>query len=93
MANAGTVLAPVSAAIRTRWVWLATVSTVALVTVGVLIGRGGFGQLIIDGLRNNFYKAEITTGAVACVALALVLDLILAGAGRLLTPWSRRRAS
>src|SRR5439155_11534051 len=72
---------------------LATVSTVALVTVGVLIGRGGFGQLIIDGLRNNFYKAEITTGAVACVALALVLDLILAGAGRLLTPWSRRRAS
>jgi osmoprotectant transport system permease protein len=72
---------------------LATVSTVALVTVGVLIGRGGLGQLIIDGFRNNFYKAEITTGAVLCVALALVLDLVLAGVSRLLTPWSRRAAS
>src|SRR6266480_113098 len=67
---------------------LATVSTVALVTVGVLIGRGGFGQLIIDGLRNNFYKAEISTGAILCVALALVLDVVLAAVGRLLTPWS-----
>ena len=72
---------------------LATVSTVALVTVGVLIGRGGFGQLIIDGLRNNFYKAEISTGAILCVALALVLDVVLAAVGRLLTPWSRRRAA
>jgi osmoprotectant transport system permease protein len=72
---------------------LTTVSTVALVTVGVLIGRGGLGQLIIDGFRNNFYKAEITAGAILAVALALVLDLVLAGVGWLLTPWSRRRAS
>jgi osmoprotectant transport system permease protein len=71
---------------------LATVSTVALVTVGVLVGRGGLGQLIIDGFRNNFFKAEITVGAVGCVALALVLDLLLAGLSRLLTPWSRRVA-
>jgi osmoprotectant transport system permease protein len=72
---------------------LATVSTVALVTVGVLIGRGGFGQLIIDGFRNNFYKAEIATGAVLCVVLAVILDLLLAGLGWLLTPWGRRRAA
>jgi len=72
---------------------LATVSTVALVTVGVLVGRGGFGQLIIDGFRNNFYKAEISTGAILCVLLAVVLDLLLAGLGWVLTPWGRRRAS
>jgi osmoprotectant transport system permease protein len=71
---------------------LATVSTVALVTVGALIGYGGLGDLILTGFRNNFYKAEILTGAVLCVALALVLDLLLATAGRLLTPWSRRAA-
>jgi osmoprotectant transport system permease protein len=70
---------------------LATVSTVALVTVGVLVGRGGFGQLIIDGFRNNFYKAEIATGAIACVVLAVLLDLMLAALGRVLTPWSRHR--
>jgi osmoprotectant transport system permease protein len=69
---------------------LATVSTVALVTVGALIGYGGLGDLILTGFRNNFYKAEILTGAVLCVGLALVLDLLLATAGRLLTPWSRR---
>ena len=51
---------------------LATVSTVALVTVGVVLGQGGLGQLIISGLRNNFYKAEIATGTMLCVALGLV---------------------
>jgi osmoprotectant transport system permease protein len=70
---------------------LATVSTVALVTVGVLVGHGGLGQLILGGFRNNFYRAEIVTGTVLCVALALVLDLALAGVGRLLTPWLATR--
>jgi osmoprotectant transport system permease protein len=72
---------------------LATVSTVALVTVGSLIGKGGLGELIMGGFRNNFYKAEILTGTILCVALALVLDLILATLGRVLTPWARRRAA
>jgi osmoprotectant transport system permease protein len=70
---------------------LATVSTVALMTVGALIGQGGLGNLILGGFRNNFYRAEITTGTILCVALALVLDLVLAGVGRLLTPWTRQR--
>jgi osmoprotectant transport system permease protein len=46
--------------------------------------------LIIGGFRNNFYRAEIVTGTLLCVALALVLDLLLAGLARLLTPWARR---
>ena len=37
---------------------LATVSTVALVTVGALVGKGGLGDLILGGFRNNFYKAR-----------------------------------
>src|SRR3954463_16717336 len=72
---------------------LATVSTVALVTIGAIIGQGGLGDLIMGGFWNNFYKAEILTGTVLCVGLALVLDLALVGLGRLLTPWSRGRAS
>ncbi|GAB3074705.1 ABC transporter permease [Micromonospora schwarzwaldensis] len=72
---------------------LATVSTVALVTVGVVVGRGGLGQLIFAGFQNNFYKAQIMTGTVLCVLLALALDLVLAGVGRLLTPWLRGRNS
>ena len=68
---------------------IATVSTVALTTVGVLVGHGGLGQLIYGGFNANFYRAEIVTGAVACVLLALVADLLLAGVERALTPWAR----
>jgi osmoprotectant transport system permease protein len=72
---------------------LATVSTVAMTTIGVLVGHGGLGELIIGGFRSNFYRAEILTGTVLCVALALALDLLLLAAGRLATPWARRRAA
>ncbi|WP_245821149.1 ABC transporter permease [Geodermatophilus pulveris] len=68
---------------------IATVSTVALVTVGVITGNGGLGQLIVGGFNANFYRAEIVTGAVGCVLLALVADVLLAGLERLLTPWTR----
>ena len=68
---------------------IATVSTVALTTVGVLVGHGGFGQMIVGGFNANFYRAEIVTGTVGCVLLALLADLLLAGVERLLTPWTR----
>jgi osmoprotectant transport system permease protein len=70
---------------------IATVSTVALTTVGVLVGHGGLGQLITGGFNANFYRAEIVTGAVGCVLLALVADVLLAGVERLVTPWARVR--
>lgn len=69
---------------------VATVSTVALVTVGVVVSNGGLGQLIFSGLNNNLYRAEIFTATVLCVLLALVADLLLLGLERLLTPWTRR---
>jgi osmoprotectant transport system permease protein len=69
---------------------IATVSTVALVTVGVIVGHGGLGQLITGGFNANFYRAEIVTGSLGCVLLALLADLLLAGVERLLTPWARR---
>jgi osmoprotectant transport system permease protein len=72
---------------------IATVSTVALTTVGVLVGHGGLGQLIYGGFNANFYRAEIVTGAIACVLLALVADLLLAGVERVLTPWTRTARS
>jgi osmoprotectant transport system permease protein len=72
---------------------VATVSTVALVTVGAIVGPGGLGTLLLAGLRNNFYHAEIMTAALATVLLGLVADLLLAGLTRLLTPWSRGRTA
>ncbi len=72
---------------------IATVSTVALTTVGVLVGHGGFGQMIVGGFNANFYRAEIVTGTVGCVLLALLADLLLAGVERVLTPWTRAARS
>ncbi len=67
---------------------VATVSTVALTTVGSLVAYGGLGQLIKDGVSTNF-RAELMTAAVLCVLLAVVLDIVLVLAQRLLTPWTR----
>ncbi len=69
---------------------IATVSTVALVTVGVVVGHGGLGQLLFAGFNNNLYRAEIFTATALCVLLALVADVLLLGLERLLTPWARR---
>ena len=68
---------------------LATVSTVALVTVGVVVGYGGLGQLMYRGFT-SLYRAEIVTATVLTLAIALVADVTLWLAGRLATPWTRR---
>jgi osmoprotectant transport system permease protein len=68
---------------------VATVTTIGLVTVTVLIGAGGYGVLIEDGLGRNF-STPIVVGATLSVAMAVGFDLILLGIERLLTPWARR---
>jgi osmoprotectant transport system permease protein len=69
---------------------VATVSTVALVTVGVVVSNGGLGQLIFEGFNNNLYRAQILTASLLCVLLAALADLLLLVVERLLTPWMRR---
>ncbi len=68
---------------------LATVSTVALVTVGVLVGPGGLGNFLTAGFRVG-YKAEVMTATIIIFLLGLTLDLLLAGVSRLIMPWTRR---
>ena len=67
---------------------IATVSTVALTTVGALVAYGGLGNLIQHGVARNF-RAELLTASVLCVLLALVLDALIVLAQRALTPWTR----
>ena len=67
---------------------VATVTTVGLVTVAAIIGEGGLGRLILDGLRRTFWT-PMTVGAALSITLALVLDLAIWGIGRALTPWAR----
>ncbi|GGX28590.1 ABC transporter permease [Streptomyces chryseus] len=67
---------------------IATVSTVALTTVGAIVGYGGLGTLIVDGL-DSLFKAQVLTASVICVLLAVAADLLLLGVQRALTPWTR----
>ncbi|WP_460445344.1 ABC transporter permease [Angustibacter aerolatus] len=71
---------------------VAAVSTVALTTVGAVVGYGGLGDLIYNGLRTVF-KAQVLTASVLCVLLALALDVLLLGVQRLATPWRRGRSA
>lgn len=68
---------------------VATVSTVALVTVGSIVGPyGGLGNLLLDAVSSQF-RAQILAARVLCVALAVALALLLVVAQRLATPWTR----
>ena len=67
---------------------IATVTTIGLVTVTALIGEGGLGSLIYDGLLRDF-KTPLVVGTVLSVLLAVLADLGLAGVQRLVTPWAR----
>ncbi len=68
---------------------VATVSTVALATIGYLIGEGGLGNLIAEGF-SNYFKAEVFYASLLCVVLAVVLDGALVLLQRLMLPWARR---
>lgn len=68
---------------------VATVSTVALVTVGALVGTGGLGQELSDAF-SSYFKAEALTAAVLCVLLAITADLLIVTVGWFLTPWRHK---
>jgi osmoprotectant transport system permease protein len=74
---------------------VAAVTTIGLVTVAAIIGGnrfGGLGQFITEGLQTDF-DTKIYLGAVGSVILAFVVDGLLVGVQRWLTPWTRVRAA
>jgi osmoprotectant transport system permease protein len=66
-----------------------SVSSISLVTVASLVGISSLGTLFTDGFQRGIV-AEVLTGLVVTVVLAVVLDLLLAMLGRALTPWLQR---
>jgi osmoprotectant transport system permease protein len=69
---------------------VATMSTVSLVSVAGIIGRGGLGFLLSQGFQKD-NPWEIWAGVLASVALAGALDVVLVVGTRLATPWRRAR--
>lgn len=67
---------------------VATVSTVALTTVGAIVSAGGLGELLLEAVDTQF-RPQVLTASVLCVLLAVTFDLLLVGVQRVLTPWTR----
>lgn len=65
-----------------------TVSTIALTTVGAVLGVPSLGSLFVDGFQRNI-AAEIITGLVLSATLALLLDGLVVLGGWLAMPWTR----
>jgi osmoprotectant transport system permease protein len=65
---------------------IATTTTVGLAALAFLAGAGGLGAAIFDDV--NFRSNVLVAGGL-CVALAVVLDLLVLGVQRALTPWMR----
>jgi osmoprotectant transport system permease protein len=69
---------------------IASVTVVGLVTITVLVGEGGLGVFILDGLRRNF-STPIMLGVTLSVLLAVTIDVVLVLLERVLTPWAHRK--
>lgn len=84
---------PIALPVIIAGVRIATVTTIGLVTVTALIGIQSLGSLIVNiGLAQFFFTA-VLIGASGAVVLAIAADLGLSALQRLLTPWSRSRAT
>lgn len=82
---------PLAVPVIVAGIRIATVTVIGLVTVTSLLGLGGLGFFILDGLRRSIiFPTEIVVGVVLSVVLAAVLDLTLMWLGRLATPWAGR---
>jgi ABC-type proline/glycine betaine transport systems, permease component len=65
---------------------VAAVSNVSVVSVAALLGIAQLGSLFTDGFARDFVD-PIVVGILACMALALALDVVIVLVSRLLTPW------
>ncbi|HQA77151.1 MAG TPA: ABC transporter permease [Propionicimonas sp.] len=67
---------------------VAAVSNVSIVSVAALLGIEQLGSLFTDGFARNFLD-PIIVGILACMVLAVALDLAIHWLTRVLTPWQR----
>jgi osmoprotectant transport system permease protein len=79
---------PLAVSVIIAGVRVAAVTTIGLTTVTALIGQGGLGFLILQGIQ-TFFSTPLLIGAVLSVALAVAVDGLLVLLQRAVTPWER----
>jgi osmoprotectant transport system permease protein len=70
---------------------VAAVTTIGLVTVTSMLGKGGLGYFILIGIQTSTPNStSIIVGIVLSVLLAVAVDLLLWLSERALAPWARK---
>ncbi|TXN32833.1 ABC transporter permease [Lacisediminihabitans profunda] len=83
---------PLAGPVLLAGIRVVAVSTISLTTVGAVLGIPSLGILFTDGFQRGIV-AEILTGIVVVIAIALLVDALLVQIGRLLMPWGRADAT
>lgn len=79
---------PLAGPVMLAGVRVISVSTVSLVSVGSIVGVSSLGDLFLEGYA-RYFPEEIIVGIVGTLLIAVVFDLAIVIAGRLLMPWTR----
>ncbi|HEV7950242.1 MAG TPA: ABC transporter permease [Glaciihabitans sp.] len=82
---------PLSGPVLLAGVRVVSVSTISLTTVGAVLGVESLGLLFTDGFARSI-QAEIWAGIIVTMGLAVIFDTLIVGLGRLLMPWTRKKA-
>lgn len=79
---------PLAGPVLLAGIRVVSVSTIALVSVGVIIGSENLGYLFQNGKQRGILE-EVLVGIVVSLLLALAFDLVIVLVGRVLMPWNR----
>lgn len=79
---------PLAGPVLLAGIRVVSASTIALVSVGVLIGSENLGLLFQNGKQRGILE-EVVVGILISLLIALIFDVAIVLIGRLLMPWTR----
>jgi len=83
---------PLSLPVLVAGLRVVAVTNISMVAVGSVIGIGGLGTWFTEGYQSD-KSDQIVAGIIAIFVLAVLIDVAILLAGRLITPWARVRAT
>ena len=83
---------PLSVPVLTAGLRVVAVTNISMVAVGSVIGIGGLGTWFTEGYQAD-KSDQIIAGIIAIFVLAIIVDIVILVAGRLITPWARAQSA
>ena len=80
---------PLSIPVLVAGLRVVAVTNISMVAVGSVIGIGGLGTWFTEGYQAD-KSDQIVAGIIAIFVLAVIIDILILAAGRIITPWVRK---